>query len=78
MAVAVTVIVLAVAPIVVNAALRDDGSVPVPAQTGEPTTPPPSTPAPTPSTRSRPAPPRPRARPRRTAGSVGHSCSAHR
>nr|WTA67218.1 hypothetical protein OHB51_33075 [Micromonospora sp. NBC_00855] len=49
-AVAVTAIVLAVAPIVANAALRDDGSVPVPAQTGEPSTPPPSAPAPTPST----------------------------
>ncbi|MEU1591134.1 hypothetical protein [Micromonospora sp. NPDC005710] len=48
-AVAVTAIVLAVAPIVANAALRDDGPVPVPAQTGEPTTPPPSAPAPTPS-----------------------------
>ncbi|MEW1590304.1 hypothetical protein AB0283_33200 [Micromonospora vinacea] len=49
-AVAVTAIVLAVAPIVANAALRDDGAVPVPAETGEPTTPPPSAPAPTPST----------------------------
>ncbi|WP_328652082.1 hypothetical protein OG598_30260 [Micromonospora sp. NBC_00330] len=49
-AVAVTAIVLAVAPIVANAALRDDGSVPTPAQTGEPTTLPPSAPAPTPST----------------------------
>ncbi|MFI6231944.1 hypothetical protein ACIBD9_00110 [Micromonospora sp. NPDC050784] len=49
-AVAVTAIALAVAPIVANAALRDDGSVPVPAQTGEPTTPPTSAPAPTPST----------------------------
>ncbi|MEV5207139.1 hypothetical protein AB0K35_06620 [Micromonospora sp. NPDC053740] len=48
--VAVTAIVLAVAPIVANAALRNDGSVPTPAQTGEPTTPPPSAPAPTPST----------------------------
>ncbi|MBQ1021862.1 hypothetical protein KBX71_28840 [Micromonospora sp. D93] len=49
-AVAVTAIALAVAPIVANAALRDDGSVPVPAQTGVPTTPPTSAPAPTPST----------------------------
>ncbi|MEU8155247.1 hypothetical protein AB0B94_16420 [Micromonospora sp. NPDC048986] len=48
--VAVTAIVLAVAPIVANAALRDDGSIPTPAQTGEPTTPPPSASAPTPST----------------------------
>ncbi|MEV4119096.1 hypothetical protein [Micromonospora sp. NPDC049645] len=48
--VAVTAIVLAVLPIVANAALRGDGSVPTPAQTGEPTTPPPSVPAPTPST----------------------------
>ena len=46
-AVAVTAVALAVAPIVANAALRDDGSVPVPAQTGEPTTPPTSAPAPT-------------------------------
>ncbi|WP_406072918.1 hypothetical protein [Micromonospora sp. NBC_01638] len=50
-AVAVTVaaIALAVAPIVANAALRDDGSVPTPAETGEPTTAPTSDPAPTPS-----------------------------
>ncbi|WCN80954.1 hypothetical protein [Micromonospora sp. LH3U1] len=48
-AVAAAAIALAVAPIVANAALRDDGSVPAPAETGEPTTTPTSDPAPTPS-----------------------------
>ncbi|MEU4551296.1 hypothetical protein EV382_4496 [Micromonospora violae] len=48
-AVAVAAVALAVAPIVANAALRGDGSVPPPAQTGEPITPPTSAPAPTPS-----------------------------
>ncbi|MFI6783692.1 hypothetical protein [Micromonospora sp. NPDC050276] len=48
--VAVTAIVLAVVPIVANAGLRGDGSVPAPAQTGTPTIPPTSAPAPTPST----------------------------
>ena len=59
-----------------NAALRAmTGRCRVPAQTGEPSTPPPSgsgTDAVHP--RSRPAPPRPRARPHRTVGSAGRSC----
>ncbi|MCO1598774.1 hypothetical protein M8C17_26855 [Micromonospora sp. RHAY321] len=55
-AAAVTAVALAVAPVVANAALRGDRSVPAPAATGEPTTaptsaPPPTSPAPlTPST----------------------------
>ncbi|MDG4806322.1 hypothetical protein O7634_06090 [Micromonospora sp. WMMD1120] len=49
-AVAVTAVALAVAPIVAHGALRDDGSLPTPAETGAPTgTPSTTTPAPTPS-----------------------------